>query len=39
MANNFSILNKIECADLCSKCFVVAVNIFENENEKIVFLY
>ena len=39
MVNNFSILNKIECVDLCSKCFVVAVKIFENENEKIGFLY
>ena len=32
-------LNKIECVDLCSKYAVVALKIFENENEKIRFLY
>ena len=32
-------LNKIEFVDLCSKYVVVTVKIFENENEKIEFLY
>ena len=34
IANNLSILNKIECVDLCSKDVDFAVKIFENENEK-----
>ena len=39
IAKYFSMLNKIECVDLCSKYVDVVVKIFENENEKIGFLY